>query len=146
MSVDLTVVDSFAEAHGEEVASRRATDFMLAYMDAMTRPMPGVARQGLEVARAFRAGSADAAAMEAARVACWCYVDAHGGSASGDLPENACVRAVICTLFDGPQKGGDTGDAIDNFLDFANTFEDQSAKAKVLLNQFFAIALHRVSA
>jgi hypothetical protein len=146
MSVDFTAVDAFAETKGENEASRRATDFMLAYLEGMTRPMPDVARDGLGVARAFRAGSADTAALEAARVACWDYVDAHGGSAGEASPDNACVRAVICTLYDGPQKGGDTGDAIDNFLDFADVFEDRSTEAQALLGQFFAVEPHGVSA
>ena len=138
MSVDLAVVDAFASAHGEDAAAGRATDFMLALLDGVTRPMPDVARHGVAVARAFRAGTASAAALEAARVACWEYVDSRGGSTGDPQPENACVRAVICTLFDGPQAGGDAGDAIDNFLDFADVFDSRPGEAQALLARFFA--------
>ncbi len=78
--------------------------------------MPPVAADALEVAdRYWRRGLATADELDAARVACWKYLDAkNGNSTTIDGLGDHLTRAVICVLYppspDGPNDLGDTAD------------------------------------
>ena len=117
----------------------RLQSFMLDICERLSDVLPNVALAGLTAARAFRAGSIDSAALEAARVACWDFLGKQ--SCHFDDPAVCSVRAVICTLF---PTSDDAFSTLHLFLDFAGGASIPDSELLASLRAHFS-PLHRGS-
>jgi hypothetical protein len=66
---ELTVVDTFEERYGRELAIDRACEFLIRYLSRLSARMPEIVRRSLEAAKNYKIGTVDITQVSAERLA-----------------------------------------------------------------------------
>jgi hypothetical protein len=137
---ELMLIDRFEESHGNSEAVRRACDFMISYLAAMTTPFPEVAERGRAVAIRYKQGLALNAELENARKSISDFLRERSARTNYDTPEYCIVHAVegmlACYLH--PEWGGGASELVSNFLDVTDKFQSDHSFLKRLLEEKFS--------
>jgi hypothetical protein len=97
-------------AHEAHAALMR---FMCRCLRLTQQFLPVVGQDAVKVASSFWLdGVGNADALVAARVACWHYLDSHGGSVQILDQEHAAMRAAICVLYPAPDSDDSSADIV----------------------------------
>lgn len=132
----LILVDEYEERHDNRAAVRRACSVMLEYLSSLKRPLPEVATEALKVAREYSSGSVGA---EALRDGCALVSRFLKHSADYDKGTISVVRAsdALLKLLQVPEWGGGASEALSNFLELVDGYEQNYPLFEQLLERTF---------
>jgi hypothetical protein len=130
----LILVDQYEEKHTNSAAVRRACDVMLDYLASLRRPLPEAAAQAVKAAREYSAGGADRLQDACAVVSRFLK-----HPADGDRGAISIVRAseALLKLLQVPVWGGGASEALSNFLELVDEYEQNHPLFEQLLERTF---------
>jgi len=134
----LVIVDQFEERNGNQRAVRRACEIMLAYLASLKQPLPEVAAQALRVARGYTDGSVGAGSLSAAVDQISRFLKECGESENNSKGVISIIRAsaALLKLLQEPTWGGGASEALSNFLEWTDEFEQNHELFGQLLERY----------
>jgi hypothetical protein len=135
----LAIVDRYEESHDNPAAVRRACDVMAEYLANLKRPLPDVASQAVEAALEFRKGSTGVDALRDADDQISRFLKQARHDDEFDIGSISVVRAsgALLKLLQVPTWGGGASEALSNFLEWVDEFEQNHSLFEQLLDQSF---------
>ena len=98
MGAILEAVEEFLTDNGKAETQKRVTCFIAAYLSTIGKPMPQVAREGLDVLKKQCEGTASETEVKAAYQKCALRIRRRPSSYRPASPEDAIIHAVSCGL------------------------------------------------
>ncbi len=132
----LILVDDYEERHDNRTAARRACNVMTEYLASLKRPLPSVAAEALGVAQSYCVGSIG---VEGLRSACVLMSHFLKDSANYDRGTISVVQASDALLkrLQVPVWGGGASEALSNFLDLVDQYEQNHPLFEELVERAF---------
>lgn len=131
----LTIVDQFEERTNNRAAVQRACNVMLQYLAGLKRPLPAVAAQALAVAQQYKLGSPHVASLREADDRIGQFLKGEGYPDAGFEGAVSAARATqaLLKLLQEPVWGGGASEALSNFLEWVDEFEQDHSLFEQLL-------------
>ncbi|WP_139862692.1 hypothetical protein [Bradyrhizobium ivorense] len=134
----LSIVDQFEERTDNRTAVKRACDVMLRYLMELKRPLPDVAAQSVKIAREYCAGSRGIQSLHDEDKRISNFLRNASARSNGTVSVVRATGALV-RLLQEPTWGGGASEALSNFLNWVDEFEQDHTMFKRLLEGAFPI-------
>ncbi|UGA45628.1 hypothetical protein HU230_0006195 [Bradyrhizobium quebecense] len=135
----LTIVDQFEDRASNRAAVMRACDVMTCYLTQLKRPLPEVAAQAVKVAQAYIAGSTAIGGLhdEVRQISNFLKEARRSDSHLNDALSVIRATEALMRLLEEPRWGGGASEALSNFLELVDGFEQDHRLFEHLLESTF---------